>query len=377
MLAANKTRQASNFLATRQAIINRVKSAGVGGAGDFHPLKLGLGLTDRCNSRCAYCSASVGPDGKELMSPEIMAKALVGARESGIPAVVLTGGEPTTRFETLLGAAALAIRAAWLLAIQTNTKMPELTAVRLFDRLWQNGWGSRTENVLQFNLSYALSRSEEEARGLINFVRLFGESGLNGQIVIEALHDQPIPAEEGIEIMNHRLGDRLTGLGYLFQTGEKRLRVLNNFPLMVGRAKVLREMPLGAIIRENSPLLELDSYRRVEQIAEDTIAVDPLGFVYPAGLYMYLGLYPIGDLVENTLPRIIADANFDPVLIMISRGMAGDLYRLAANLYPEFGRLTATCADPFEVIADILEEPDKALAIMDKAADYLKITARE
>jgi hypothetical protein len=348
-----------------------MKAAGEGGALDYRPQKIGLSLTDKCNSNCTYCSASVGPSGKEVMPMEIVNRSVREGADADIAAVVLTGGEPTTHFDLLMKAIRQASEWALALAIQTNAKMPAETAQKLIKGVGNSGWRQENFGLFQFNLSYALSRSPAEIESLVNFVRLFGQSRIRGEILIEALHDQPIPVQEGVDLLNRQLGDRLVGLKDFFLTGDKKLNMIVNFPLMLGRARVLREMPLGQMIREACQPLDFSGYRRLEQFDQDVIAVDPFGYVYPSGLYMYMGIYPIGNIRVNTLTEIIEEANCDPFLIMVSRGRAGQFYDLAKELFPEFAALAKTCAVPFEVFADILEEPVKALAVLDKAADQL------
>ncbi len=63
------------------------------------PSSLQIGLTDRCQARCAHCSAAVTtPDRREHSLAELEA-ILAQARAMAIPRIHLVGGEPTLRHD--------------------------------------------------------------------------------------------------------------------------------------------------------------------------------------------------------------------------------------------------------------------------------------
>ncbi len=374
MLIPGKVQAAKSFLKARQTIISRVRNSGKQRGLIFRPTSISLGLTDSCNNQCKYCSASVGPDGKQSMPITTILELSRQIRtETEFDIVVLTGGEPSTQLETFNFAIDRAAQSALILCIQTNGIMPEGARNAIFNTIMRSTLFGAKLNCLQFNLSYSVSRTEEQTAALLDFIRDFSGRSFNimlQSIFIEMLRET---AESDSEIrqLQEQLGDKLTPFEQNFLAHRKQLDMESYWPLLIGKGKNLRGTPLGNFIRQQKSPLNFNRYRRLEQDDKDIIAVDPAGFVYPSGLYMYMGLYPIGHIDSGSLTQIIENANYDPLSIMIDGGKAEILFKIACELYPEFEGLTEECADPFEVIADILEDHEKALAILDRAADWV------
>jgi MoaA/NifB/PqqE/SkfB family radical SAM enzyme len=314
-----------------------------------------------------------------VMPVETMLAVFEQLRINNIDLVVLTGGEPVRQMRTLETAIKLAGDTATAISIQTAANYGDESIDQLFGVLHSSVgkvW-SRT-HVLQFNVSYTLSRTPDQTEALLHFLRRFGEDrfGLAEEgVYVEALMET-CDTDGELDRLNSQIGSRLAEMGSLYDGNMKSLRVEPYMPIMVGRAKALRSTPMGEHIRELKLPLDFLGYRRLEQASRDLIAVDPYGFIYPSGIYMYQGVYPIGNIYEDTLDWIISQANSDPILTMISWGQAETLYRVACELYPEFKVLEHQCADPFEIVSDLLEDNDKSLALMDRAADWVLANRR-
>ncbi len=61
-------------------------------------------------------------------------------------------------------------------------------------------------------------------------------------------------------------------------------------------------------------------------------------------------------------------ASADPLMYLLSNGLGNEIYNIARETYPQFEGLLSVLAEPIEVMADVLEDRDKALRIMDIAA---------
>ena len=371
MIVQSSAAKAREFIDQRQAIIAKARRKGLGVSGYF-PQIIGLGLTDMCNKACNYCYIEQKSAEGQKMDMVTIFKSLEQASDANIGAAVLTGGEPTQQLDGLLYAARVAGDKMGALAIQTNTVMADEVRWQLFSRLYDyTSWG-QSGGTLQFNLSFSPQRSEAETESLKSFLGEFAAAPIGKRALIEVLLDRSIEEAEGklAELENHIIKVLLPTL----KANNKIVGMDSYWPLMVGRAKALRGTSLGALIREKKGPVSLFSYRRLEQVEQDIIAVDPSGFVFPSGIYMYMGLYPIGNvngLSGRSLREIISETNHDPLLCLIETGRAGDLFSLAAKRYPEFSELLNTCADPFEVFVDIFTDTEKTLVLMEQAANLL------
>ncbi len=78
-------------------------------------------LTYRCNFSCAHCSVVAGPHRREVLSRELMYKAIREATNiASIGVIVFTGGESTLYFDQLIEGIRLANEYGFVTRLVTN-----------------------------------------------------------------------------------------------------------------------------------------------------------------------------------------------------------------------------------------------------------------
>ena len=359
MLSRADATAASNYLEQRTTLL---KSST--GNAFYRPSRMSLGLGDRCNRSCPNCFAGASTGGTNIMDKMVYRKAITEAREAHVPSLVLTGGETSQYKEHLEEAIREARRFGVLgLSVQTNTIMSESQRDDLFAQVRTEGWDVPGDRAFQFNVSYHLDRTAEETEQFKSFVSDFFGSFRNARLIIEFMIDRH-PDDFNAELRT-RLYDFLCR--YQEHAANQRMSLNYAFPLMIGRAAALRGSEFADIIRRECGEIDFRAYRYFEDPQEDLLGVDPLGFVYPCGTFMYLGVYPIGNIYHSSLSQIITEAQTDPVLRLVGLGRGKELYELACRLYPDFNGLLGLLADPLEVMVDILSDREKALSIMKEA----------
>lgn len=374
MIKAAEAPAVRNFLSSRKVIIDRLKQAKVR-AGTYWPQKLVLATGNKCDQACSHCFASASIDGGLPMTREISEIAMANGKELSIPMLVVTGGEPTQE-EGVLSDVLNNSGDFYAVSLQTHG---------ILDRDQQGAFRALINNYRskidsqQFQLNLSFNFDVNDARKSYFFGRLlfswFYQNSLAvDRVVIESLImstpdearnklDRYLREKVGIDgLWKERLGDRLT--------------TTVNFPVFLGRAIGLRGTSLADEKRRIFGPIDLEAYRGFESFsrtmeADDLAAVDPQGHVFPSGVFMYAGIYPIGDIRSETLMTIVEAARHDPIMIMMNYGRAGEIYEIARKIYPEFDGLPERVTDPLEVMGDILSDPNKALMIMDKAAERL------
>lgn len=369
MLEPAQLPAARDFLAQRNTILRQLRAKIKNPPHSFFPDKASLGLSDRCGDNCSYCFAHAGSKGKSFMSSRLAREALLQIADASIPNLVITGGEPTNALDRIIDIACITGRARFLgLSLQTTANIDTYQRAKLFAELQWYGWDNPFR-MLNFNISYDSNRPAERKEKIARFIS-HALGGLNnaGVIVEVSLGPPDGDASEALAFLEKEAG----AIDLLYPQRKDKFGWFFSLPIMLGRAAKLRTTDFGALIRQKSRPIDFSSYRCLEQNRQTIIGVDPHGLVYPCGIFMYLGTYPIGDLSAGTAIKEMTElAQWDPVLAMISLGRGQRLYELARDIDPAFGSLLELCADPLEVVADLLSNYDNALTLLERTAKWM------
>src|SRR3989339_1252332 len=244
MLRKVEVAKARSFLDRRSDIMEKQFASGRRRV--YAPQLLSLGLTDRCSAQCAFCFAGATPDNTAKISVSVISDAVVEARRSDIPMVVLTGGEISHTQGVLRAALFIAQENMLMLSVQTNALMPTSEAEQFLQTLTSARWGT-ADHFLQLNVSYNLARTDQQTEQLLAFVRMFAKAKMKAVLHLEVLMDRETEAFE--PLFNQRLGEPLSSLEQLFTTNNKRLEVSFHWPLFVGRAKAWRGTSVWELAR--------------------------------------------------------------------------------------------------------------------------------
>ncbi|MDR1577952.1 MAG: radical SAM protein [Deltaproteobacteria bacterium] len=272
-------------------------------------------LTTRCDLRCAYCyNGDLSPlDMDKAMIEPALALAAAG---TGPLRIQLTGGEPTLVPELIVAVAKAAekLRRPYRISLQTNGLRLEADLVRDLKK-YSIEIGVSLDGAPAINDAQR-GRSREVLRGLGVLERLdwpfvvttvvTSFNGLN-------LYQTPL-------ILSQYGLARGLGLDLLIQKGRSQVPAITKDDLAKGVRRLIQTLRQINARRKNPLTLREEEFSRRHQASpmevfcqacrQSSLAVTPLGLVYPCGQTAFDDRFKLGDVwsdqfLKSPLPELV------------------------------------------------------------------------
>lgn len=255
------------------------------------PKSLAILLSYHCNFSCAHCSVVAGPHRREVLSRELLHKAIMeAAKIPSIAVVVFTGGESTLYFDLLVEGVKLASELGFVTRLVTNAwwaSSIERTREYLV-KLKEAGLQELNISYDQFHAPFLAKHGGFQ--NVLNVASVARELGILTLIGIAKLRT---PEEPNMEEVKKRLK----------KAGLDDVMVVQDAPSRLGRAITL---PLDAFPEDNMPKEDMRCLN-----AMDTIAVLPSGDVtlccgHIIALPEASWFVTLGNLRDSSLVDVVA-----------------------------------------------------------------------